>query len=84
VALFRSPVGTLRRRGFGGSRISPVSKALDSILVDIAGLARRGKRSLKSIEMYEELLESDGLQKWDEWSAGLITRLLPAESHSLA
>ena len=38
-ALFRSLVGTFRRRGFGGSRMSPVSDGLDSSLVDIVKLS---------------------------------------------
>jgi hypothetical protein len=77
VALLRSPVGTFRRRGFGGSRISPLLRALDSILVDIADLPRRGKKIAKiKSKSDEELLASDGLQKWDKWSARLIARLL--------
>ena len=77
MALFRSPVGTLRRRGFGGSRISPLLRPLDSTLVDIADLLRCGKKIAKfNRNEMKSCFASDGLQKWDERSVGLINRLL--------
>jgi hypothetical protein len=60
VALFRSAVGTFRRRGFGGSRASPLLYALGSILVEVVDILMSRYSPSMSTLFYE-------LEYADEW-----------------